>query len=85
MKLELLYKYREVVLRVFKQCSVGSGSVWQWQCQWQCSVTYFLFFVDRICKILVDFAIFFKKIRKRGLDLVKIVLMMTICVNHDCC
>ena len=47
--------------------------------------TFFLFFVDRICKILVDFAIFFKKIKKRGLDLVKIVLMMTVCVNHDCC
>ena len=45
----------------------------------------FYFFVDRTCKILVDFAIFFKKIRKREQNLVKIVLMMTVCVNHDCC
>ena len=70
---------------MFKQCSVGSGSVWQWQCQWQCSVTHFLFFSDITSKILVDFAIFFIKIRKRMQNFVKIVLMMTVCVNHDCC
>ena len=57
-----------VFCRVFKQCSVGSGSVWQWQCQWQCSVTHFLFFSDRTSKILVDFAIFFKKIRGKGAE-----------------